>query len=90
MNYNGKESEKDIYIHIYVTESLCYIPKRKVLVAQLCLFATPWTTAHQAPLSIEFSKREYWREFPFPSPGDLHNPGIEPWVSCVAGRVFTI
>ena len=42
------------------------------------LFATPWTVAHQAPLSMEFSRQEYWRGLPFPSPGDLPDPGIEP------------
>ena len=41
-------------------------------------FATPWTVAHQAPPSMEFSRQEYWSELPFPSPGDLPNPGIEP------------
>ena len=39
---------------------------------------TPWTVAHQAPLSMEFSRLEYWSEWPFPSPGDLPNPGIKP------------
>ena len=38
----------------------------------------PWTIAHQAPLSMEFSRKEYWNGLPFPSPGDLPNPGIEP------------
>ena len=42
------------------------------------LFATPWTVAHQAPLSMGFSRQEYWRGLPFPSPGDLVNPGIKP------------
>ena len=42
------------------------------------LFATPWTVARQAPLSMGFSKQEYWSGLPFPSPGDLPNPGIEP------------
>ena len=41
-------------------------------------FATPWTVAHQAPPSMEFSRQEYWSGLPFPSPGDLPNPGIEP------------
>ena len=41
------------------------------------LFATPWTIARQAPLSMEFSRREYRSELPFPSPGDLPDPGIE-------------
>ena len=40
--------------------------------------ATPWTVAHQAPLPKGFSKQEYWRGLPFPSPGGLPNPGIKP------------
>ena len=42
------------------------------------LFATLWTVAHQAPPSMGFSRQEYWSELPFPSPGDLPDPGIEP------------
>ena len=42
------------------------------------LFTIPWTIAHQAPLSVEFSRQGYWSELPFPSPGDLPDPGIEP------------
>jgi len=42
------------------------------------LFATPWTVAYQAPLSMEFSRQEYWSGLPFPSPGYLPNPEIEP------------
>ena len=42
------------------------------------LFATPWTVAHQTPLSMGFSRQEYWSGLPFPSPGDLPNPGIQP------------
>ena len=42
------------------------------------LFATPWTAAHQAPPSMGFSRQEYWSVLPFPSPGDLPDPGIEP------------
>ena len=60
------------------------------LLSRVQLFATPGTIAHQAPLSVEFSRREYWSGLPFPSPGDLPNPGIEPGVSCIAGRLFTI
>ena len=40
-------------------------------------FATPWTVARHAPLSMGFSKQEYWSGLPFPSPGDLPNPGIK-------------
>ena len=42
------------------------------------LFVTRWTVAYQAPQSMEFSRQEYWSGLPFPSPGDLPNPGIEP------------
>ena len=42
------------------------------------LFATPWTVARQASLSMGFSRQEYWSGLPFPSPGDLPNPGMEP------------
>ena len=41
------------------------------------LFATPWTVAQQASLSMGFSRQEYWRRLPFPSPGDLPDPGIK-------------
>ena len=40
-------------------------------------FATPWAVAYQAPLSMEFSRPEYWNGLPFPSPGELPDPGIE-------------
>ena len=48
-------------------------------VTQLCpTLATPWTVAHQASPSMGFSRQEYWSGLPFPSPGDLPDPGIEP------------
>ena len=42
------------------------------------LFATPWTVAYQASLSMGFSRQEYWSGLPFPSPGYLPDPGVEP------------
>ena len=49
------------------------------LVAKSCLnLATPWTADCQAPLSMGFSRQEYWNGLPFPSPGDLPDPGIKP------------
>ena len=49
------------------------------LVTKSCLtLATPWTIACQTPLSMKFSRREYWSGLPFPSPGDLPDPGIKP------------
>ena len=48
-------------------------------VAQSCAtLCDPWTVAHQAPLSMGFSRQEYWSGLPFPSPGDLPDPGIKP------------
>ena len=49
-----------------------------MLFSHVQLFATPWTVAHQAPPSMGFSRQEYWSGLPFPSPGDLPDPGIEP------------
>ena len=44
----------------------------------ILLFVTQWTVAHQAPLSMEFPRQEYWSGLPFPPPGDLPHPGIQP------------
>ena len=46
--------------------------------SRVLLFVTLWTIACQAPLSIGFSKQEYWSRLPLPAPGDLPDPGIEP------------
>ena len=54
------------------------------------LFATPWTVAYQAPLPMGFSRQEYWSGLPFPSLGDLLDPGIEPVSPAMAGRFFTV
>ena len=51
--------------------------------------ATPWTIARQAPLSMGFSRQEYWRGLPFPSPGDLPQPGTKPVFPALAGKFFT-
>ena len=48
------------------------------LLSRVRLFATPWTVAYQASLSMGFSRQEYWSGLPFPSPGDLPDPGIKP------------
>ena len=50
---------------------------RVKLLSRVQLLATPWTAAYQAPLSLGFSRREYWSGLPFPSPGDLPDPEIE-------------
>ena len=50
---------------------------------------TPWTVVHQVPLSMGFPRQEYWSGLPFPSPGDLPDPGIKPRSPALAGGFFT-
>jgi len=52
------------------------------------LFTTPWTVARQTPQSMEFSRQEYWNGLPFPSPGALPNPGIEPGSPALQADAF--
>ena len=52
-------------------------------------FATPWSAAHQSPLSIGFPRQEYWSGLPFPPPGDPSDPGIELTSPILAGEFFT-
>ena len=74
-------------LHFFITNSTrsCFQTARKMSVSQsvkslshIRLFATPWTVAHQASPSMGFSRQEYRSGLPFPSPGDLPDPGIEP------------
>ena len=48
------------------------------LLSHVRLFVTPWTVAYHTPLSMGFSRQEYWNGLPFPSPEDLLDPGIKP------------
>ena len=60
-----------------------------VLVIKSCpTVVTPWTIAHQAPLSMGFSRQEYWRGLPFPSPEDLSKVGIETASPTVQGDLY--
>ena len=61
-------------IHTPLTSRVCVYYSRSCV----HFFVTSWTIAHQAPLSMGFSRREYWSGLPFPSPGDLPDPGIKP------------
>ena len=60
------------------------------MLSRVRLCVTPGTTARQALLSIEFCRQEYWNGLPFPSPGDLPDPGTEPesHISCIGGWVL--
>ena len=63
------------------------------VLSRVRLFATPWAVARQVPLSMEFSRQEYWSGLPFPTPGDLPDPGIEPMSlvpPALAGGFFTV
>ena len=65
----------------YSISSKGFLPTVRVkvkLLSHFRLFATPWTVAYQASLSMGFSRQEYWNGLPFPSLGDLPDPGIEP------------
>ena len=66
--YRKISQSYDWLIFLYTKDSL----------SRIRLFATPWTVIHQIPLSMGFSRQEYWSGVPFPSPGDLPGPGIEP------------
>ena len=88
--YVNSQIYKSISINMCVCLCVC---------AQICpkwlscvwIFATLWTVAHQAPLSMEFSRQEYWSGLLFPSPGDLFNPGIKLaflMSSALTGRFF--
>ena len=64
---------------LITTEQTFSTERKKVKsLSRVRLFATPWTISYQAPLSMEFSRQEYWSGLPFPPPGDLPDPGIKP------------
>ena len=79
-----------------------YIPRSGIDGSRVCLlslfscvrlFAAPWTVARQAPLSMEFSRQEYWSGLLFPPPGNLSNPGTEPeshLTPALAGRFLPL
>ena len=71
MGCSKSNPKKGVYSNVILSE-------RVKSLSRVRLFATPWTVAHQAPLSMGFSRQEYWSGLPFPSPGDLPSPGIEP------------
>ena len=58
------------------------------LLSLVQLFATPWTIVRHAHLPTEFSRQEHWSGLPFPSPGNLPGPGIEPALPALAGGFF--
>ena len=72
--FNNKLSNRKKSLYTYICVCVC---------SHARLFITPWTVACQAPLSMEFSKQEYWSGLPFPPPGDLPNQGQNPHLLCL-------
>ena len=82
---NGTVPELRYFAHNSGCVRVCSVLSR------VRLFVTPWTIACQAPLSMRFPRQEHWSGLPFPPPGDLPDPGIEPKsvAPALAGRFFT-
>ena len=75
----GQIDDGCIFLDNYNDNKKNYSFSSKVkLLSHVRLFVTLWTVAYQAPLSMGFSRQEYWSGLSVPSPGDLPNPGIEP------------
>ena len=77
----------------YLLSKVCVCAKLLQLLSCVQLFVTLWTVAHQAPLSMGFSRQEYWSELPCRPPGDLPDPGIKPtslMSPALAAGFFTI
>ena len=60
------------------TENFMYFFWKVLLLSRVRLFATPWAVTRRVPLSMEFSRQEYWSGLPFPTPEDFSTPGIKP------------
>ena len=93
-------AEPTFTLHFLIATNISFITllKEVYLLILACMlnrihfFVTPCTVAQQASLSMEFSGQEYWRGVPFPPPGDLSNPGVEPASLAsptLEGRFFT-
>ena len=96
--YGSHGYHKPTYnIHTNQRERNTNIPVKKIIKSQnrvscsvVSDSATPWIVCSPpGSLAMGFPRQEYWSGLPFLSPGALPDPGIEPWVSCTAGRFFT-
>ena len=84
-NPQSKLATLQVLIQLYTWLCVC-----AQLLSHVQLFVIPWTVVHQAPLSMAFSRQEYWSGLPFPSPGDIPDIGIKPTTPALAGGFFTI
>ena len=73
-NFSKFKFLKNMVLLFFYIERNCEVKS----LSRVQLFATPWTVAYQVPLSLGFSRQQSWSGLPFPSPGDLPNPGIKP------------
>ena len=71
--WNSRGEKDKLFVRLH-----SFSPPPVKLLSCVRLFAIPWTVAYQAAPSTEFSRQEYWNRLPFPSPGDLPDPGIKP------------
>ena len=78
------------HLPFWGSKSLCEALVVVQSLSRVWLFVTPWTVACQAPLSMVFARQEYWSGLPFPTPGDLPDPGIYPClcVSCIGKQIL--
>ena len=102
ITYRGKESEKNGCMYMRIYQFAVHLKPRHTVKSTVCLlsrfshvgfFATLWIVAHQSPLSMGFSRQEYWSGLPCSPPGDLPDPGIKPtslMSPAMAGGFFTI
>ena len=84
----GNLGMEDMKNTLNVCVCVCVCVCARVL-SHVRLFATPWTVAHQTPLSMGFPRQEYWSGLPLPPPGNLLNLDFEPMSSALAGGFFT-
>ena len=76
--FHNKAKLKEPSLSEFSENLICISIVKVKSLSRVRLFATLWTVAYQAPLSMGFSRQEYWSELPCPPPWDLPNPGIEP------------
>ena len=75
---------------VLITIKVLVVEEEVLSLSCVQLFVTPWTAACQAPLSMGFSRQEYWSGWPFPSPGDLPDPGMEPRSPALQGILYCL
>ena len=85
----AQEDFINAHTNLYIFQQLYMWVKVKMKCSVLSDSATSWTVAHQASPSMGFSRQEYWSRLPFPSPGDLPDPGIEPRSPALQANALT-